>query len=219
MTINITTTLSSAKHIKCLVYGESGMGKTVLCSTTPNPIIISAEAGLMSLSGKDIPVIEVHTIQDVQEAYEYVEGSEYETVCLDSISEIAEVILEEEKKLVKDGRKAYAKLADAMIPFIRNFRDLEGKHVYFTAKQRRLEDKNSGIVSYVPSLPGRLLPDNIEYFFDIVMCMRVGEDDEGDKYRYLMTQPDGIYKAKDRSGKLDVIERPDLGLIFNKIVE
>ena len=35
--------------------------------------------------------------------------------------------------------------------------------------------------------------------------------------RVLLTQPDGISVAKDRSGKLDLWEEPDLGAIINKI--
>ena len=39
----------------------------------------------------------------------------------------------------------------------------------------------------------------------------------GMSHRMLMTQPDGIWTAKDRSGKLDMWEKPDLGKIIEKI--
>jgi len=217
MAIKLTSTKATASHVKCLVYGEAGMGKTVLAGTAPSPLIISAESGLMSLADFDIPVIECLSKADVDEAYHYAIESDHETICLDSVSEIAEVVLAGEKKSHKDGRKAYGVMNDLMIPLIRNFRDIKGKNIYFTAKQIRLVDEANGITSYAPSLPGKYLNNNIEYFFDLVMCLRIGEDEEGEKYRYLMTQPDLYYQAKDRSGKLNEVEQPNLTDIFKKI--
>ena len=43
--------------VKVLVYGHAGAGKTSLIRTAPNPVILSAEAGLLSLSDLDIPYI------------------------------------------------------------------------------------------------------------------------------------------------------------------
>ena len=71
------------------------MGKTILCSTAPNPIIISAEKGLLSIADKDIPILEITSISELQQAFNIVKKGAWETVCLDSISEIAEVVLAE----------------------------------------------------------------------------------------------------------------------------
>ena len=48
--------------------------------------------------------------------------------------------------------------------------------------------------------------------------MRIGKDSKGKKYRYLQTQPDYSWTAKDRSGKLDEQEKPNLSHIFDKIM-
>ena len=218
MPIKITTTQRHSDAVKILVYGESGFGKTVLCGTAPNPIIISAESGLLSLRAQNLPVIEVSSVTDLDEAYTYCSTSEYSTICLDSVSEIAEVCLSELKKKYKDGRKAYGDMFDMVAERIRKFRDLPGKHVYFTAKQVRSEDADTGITRYGPSMPGKTLTNNVEYFFDEVLCLRIGETEGGEKYRYLQTQPDIQYKAKDRSGALDDMEPPNLTKIFNKIL-
>ena len=42
--------------VKMMVYGASGVGKTRLTTTCPNPIIISAEKGLLSLADYDFSV-------------------------------------------------------------------------------------------------------------------------------------------------------------------
>ena len=48
MAINLKTTREVASDgVKVLVYGGSGSGKTTLIGTLPDPVIISAEAGLL----------------------------------------------------------------------------------------------------------------------------------------------------------------------------
>ena len=81
MALNFTTTRKAAQTngVKVLVYGKAGVGKTVLCATAPKPVIISAEAGLLSLQGADIPVIEVKNIEDL---VEIATRSEWATLCL-----------------------------------------------------------------------------------------------------------------------------------------
>ena len=220
MAIKLTTAKRTCEHVKIMVFGDPGVGKTTLISTAPNPIIISAEAGLLSIAHTDIPVIEISTIDDLYEAYEYViseECKEYETVCVDSASEIAEVMLHESKTSNKDGRAAYGALIDGMMPLLRSFRDIEDKHVFFTAKMARIEDSNTGVAKYKAMAPGKTLVQQIPYLFDELLCLRIGEEDDGTQFRYLQTQPSITHDAKDRSGKLDDPERPDLGYIFKKI--
>jgi hypothetical protein len=112
MAIKIKTTASlAANGVKLLCYGQSGAGKTSLIPTLPNPIILSAEGGLLSIKGADLPYIEVASMEDLKEAYlwltESAEADGFQSVALDSISEIAEVVLSAEKKNSKDPRQAY----------------------------------------------------------------------------------------------------------------
>lgn len=217
MAINITSTKEQSSFIKMMVYGDAGVGKTSLIATAPNPIIISSESGLLPLARHDIPVIKINSYNELVEAYDYCIESDYQTICLDSLSDIAETILAEYKQDEKDPRKAYGRLADDLLSAIRAFRDIEDKHVYFVSKQARLEDQDTGICAYRPSFPGQQLNMNIPYFFDLLLCLRIGVDKDGIKYRYLQTQGDINHVCKDRSGKLDEFEEPDLTLLFNKI--
>jgi phage nucleotide-binding protein len=224
MAIRLTTTAQAARDngLKLLVHGPAGSGKTTLCATTGEPtVIISAEAGLLSLRGHDIPVIEVGSIEDVHEAYRFVtesaEAHDFRWVCLDSISEIAEVCLAREKAAAKDPRQAYGALADHMGQLIRAFRDLPGRNVYFSCKQARQQDQATGATLYFPSLPGQMLGQGISYYFDLVMALRVEPDGEGKPVRWLQTGRDFTHEAKDRSGALDMFEPPDLAAIARKV--
>lgn len=221
MAIKLTTTKMTVKRIKALSYGFAGVGKTTLCGTAPEPIIISAEAGLLSLADKNIPVIEINTADDLKEAYLFITGSadakRFETVCLDSITDIGEVTLSNLKESHKDPRKAYGELADMMGKMIRAFRDINDRHIYFTAKAKRIVD-DAGITTHVPHMPGQQLITNLPYWFDLVLPLRIGKTEEGETYRYLQTQPSMYWEAKDRSGKLDPMEKPHLGELFEKIL-
>ena len=235
MALKFTTTsdLAELNGIKALIYGESGCGKTVLTATAPDPFFISAEAGALSLKpsnlakiygdGNDkiatnIPAVEVASIADLKEAYDWVLNSDdakgFQTICIDSISEIAEIVLADEQKRHSDKRMPYQMLITEMIPLIKAFRDLKGKNVYFTAKQDRYRDDVTGVTTYGPSFPGQRLGISIPYLFDEMFRLVKGEE-----YRYLQTESDVQYTAKDRSGSLDAQEKPDLTYVFNKIMQ
>lgn len=225
MPLQWTTTdqASASQGVKALVIGESGMGKTVLCSTCPEPVILSAESGLLSLRKFQIPAIVIHTLEDLMEAYNWLassnEAKQFNTACLDSVSEIAEVVLQHliKTKGQNDPRKAYGELLPQVTQMIRAFRDLPSKNVYFAAKMEPMKDEMSGAIKYGPSMPGQKLGPQLPFFFDEVFALRLGKDAKGNTYRYLQTQPDLQYVAKDRSGVLATMEPPDLGHVFRKI--
>jgi len=206
--------------VKLLVYGQAGAGKTSLICTLPKPITLSAEAGLLSIAGADLPYIEIGNIADLTDALEWLTGSveaaEYQSVALDSISEIAEVVLGDEKRIAKDPRQAYGAMQEAMAHIIRAFRDLPGKHVYMSAKLDKSQDE-MGRVMYAPSMPGQKSGQQLPYFFDEVLALRVEKDAEGVPQRGLMCDGDGLWLAKDRSGRLDAWEAPNLGALITKI--
>lgn len=225
MALNFTTTrqASELSGIKVLVYGQAGIGKTVLCSTAPSPFLISAEAGELSLRGFDIPMVRIKTMNDLMEVYEWAskskEAENFETLCLDSISEIAEVVLANEKANTRDARQAYGELITKMESIIRAFRDITGKNVYMSAKIEPFKDDLTGVVKYVPSMPGSKLSSKIPYFFDEVFRLAIKKAEDGTSFRFLQTQPDFQFEAKDRSGALDPMEKPDLTYVFNKIMK
>ena len=185
--------------IKMLVYGAAGSGKTVLCATANEPtLIISTEAGLLSIKDapKRIQIVECNTREEVDEVLDYLSQNKLPNwVCIDSISEIAEVVLAEELTKTKDPRKAYGELAVIMTALVKRF----------------------GGLMYSPGMPGQKMGQQLPYFFDLVCAMRVTTDKEGNLVRELQTNRDDQYEAKDRSGKLDIFEPQNLAALRSKI--
>ena len=221
MAISVKTTGSlAASGTKMLVYGQAGAGKTSLIKTLPSPIVLSAEGGLLSIQDADLPYIEISDMETLKEAYSWLasssEAKPHKSIALDSISEIAEVVLGAEKKATKDPRQAYGAMQEQMAEIIRAFRDLPGRHIYMSAKLEKTQDE-MGRVLYAPSMPGNKTGQALPYFFDEVLALRVEKDADGATQRALMCDGDGLWLAKDRSGKLDAWEAPDLGAIIAKI--
>lgn len=220
--------------IKILVHAPAGTGKTVLAATACEAtLIISAESGLLSLNNDELKevnphfmpelcdVVEVATIEELEEVYLMLEGQvgepKWKWIGLDSITEIAEVVLANELESAKDPRKAYGELYNRVSTLLRMFRDLQNYNIYMASKQTPIKDDYSGLTIYSPMMPGAKLGNSIPYLFDEVLCLRVLKDDDGDDYRVLQTSRDIQFEAKDRSGKLDKFEAPSLKRISDKI--
>ena len=224
MAIKIHSTKNAAINgVKCLVYGKSGIGKTTLMATAPKPFILSCESGMLALKDSDIPYTKITSIADIDEVYEYLKSREarrkYKTICLDSISEIAEVVLAEFIKKKKDNRAAYMAMQQEMEPIVKKFRDLRRRNVVFSAKRKRVEDSDSGMTQYIASMPGKYMLEFLPYQFDEVFYMDLHEGDNGRTRRVLHTEPGFEHDAKDRSGVLAKMERPNLTRIFDKIMK
>jgi hypothetical protein len=228
MALKWTTTSAAAQDhgIKCLIYGLSGAGKTTLAASAPRPIIASAESGTLSIAKHNITMAEIKSYADLLEFYNWAKGSAsasgYDTLYIDSLSEIYERILAEEKGKTKDPRKAYGEMADQMITLVKSFRDLPGLNVCFTAKASVVDTPDKG-VQYNVMVPGKSNGPNLAYYFDELFYLGVGEVQSTTiggppvKYRYLQTELTPQVAAQDRSGVLDSMERPDLSYIFTKI--
>jgi len=223
MAISLKRTGSlGASSVKILVPGESGAGKTRACAHLEDVVYLSAEGGLLSVKDLDKPYIEIGGIEELYEAYSWLTGSEeakgFRAVAIDSLSEIAEVVLSNERKTgkgAKDPRAAYGEMQDKMADVIRAFRDLPTHHVIMTAKVEKAATE-MGEVRYVASMPGKKLTADLPYFFDEVLVVRTHRV-EGEVSTIFQCHDDGVWHAKDRSGKLQMWEPYDLAAIVRKI--
>lgn len=207
-----------ANGIKTMIYGGWGVGKTPLLATAPNPIIISAEKGMLSLRRTHTPFIEVDGVKSLMDSYlwarDSAEAKQYFTLGLDSLSEMADVLLQNEKTKQKDPRKAFYEVYDTVVAFSRAMRDLPGRTVVLIVKEEFSKDIN-GLTLFQPMVPGNKLGLALPYYFDEVLRMGVWP---GTQQRVLYTRNNYQHQARDRSGMLAEVEPPNLTEVFKKIL-
>ena len=134
MAVKFTTSKAEASHIRVLVFGRSGAGKTTMIKTAPKPVILTSEKKLFALKDVEIPTMIIESVEDMEEAVDFLATSKkarkFETVCIDSLSDIAETQLADLKKQYTDPRRAYGDLADIIFEQLRKLREIESKHIY-----------------------------------------------------------------------------------------
>lgn len=195
-----STGTESLPFLNALLYGRSGIGKTVALSTAPNPFIISAENGLGSIIDREIPYSQVSSLTELQDCYRWLtktpEGLEYETICIDSLSAVCDFVYTDCRERVgSQATVLYPELRLAVIPIIRAFCRLP-RHFIATAHETH-KVTQQGIVAG-PSVNGGKLTEELPYLFDQVFHYTMDFKDK----RTVLTDANLGGIAKDRSGKL-----------------
>ena len=198
--LKIQTFKPENSYIKALIYGPSGAGKTTFAATAPKPIFASSEKGLMSIRHLAPQFAEINSLQDLKDLYSFLknEKHEFETVVIDSITEINDII----KTEIETRNKRNMQLQDWGIlqkeikDILRKFRDLP-MHIIFLAQETTEKDEEK-IVKYLPSLNGKSATE-IAYYMDTVGYCFI--DKLGN--RKIGTMPNEKYLTKDRTNVID----------------
>lgn len=185
------------QKIKTLIYGASGAWKTVFASSAPKPIFLSAESWLLS-TRKELDVVMIKKLDDLRDAYTELKNKKdeygYETIIIDSITEINDIIKAEIEK--RNGRpmqiQDWWELAKTIKTLFKMFRDLD-YHVLMIA-QEDFEKDEERIHKIVPMLNGKSATQ-IAYYMDIVGYIYV----EKDGTRKVLTDSDPKLLTKDRT--------------------
>lgn len=225
----------STNSLKILVFGESGVGKTSLAKTTGEPtLIVSAESGLLSLSGSDIDVVNISTDEEgnriprekrilrLLDVYTYLNTDaakkKYKWVFLDSLTEIFQNIVEQlvlEFPDRKDTFPMWGEYAKRTRGLIKEFRDIPHYNVVFSALSINDKDETTGKRFIGIDVQGKI-SQQLPAYFDEVFYYFIEKSPDGEVRKLLTGKADNVV-AKDRSGKLDKFEQPDLSKIANKI--
>ena len=164
----------TSHKIKALIYWASWSWKTTFWSTANNVIYASAEAWLLSVWNKEIDYAEIRSLKDLRDLLLYLKNQKhnYETVVIDSISEINDIIKAELEATRWRALQLqdWAVIAKQIEWILREFRWLD-MHVLFIAQEQEITDEGK-ISKIVPSLNWKSAT-KIAYFMDIVWHMEV----------------------------------------------
>ena len=123
-----------------------------------------------------------------------------------------------EKTGKPDIRGAYGLHGREMIAWLTHLQHARGRNVIFVGiLDEKLDDFNRK--QFAPQIDGSKTGLELPGIVDEVISMVELKDEDGAPYRAFVCQtlnPFG-FPAKDRSGRLDMVEQPDLGQLMNKI--
>ena len=151
----------------------------------------------------------------------------YETVFIDSITVAGRLCFQwcrgqpeaySDKTGKPDVRGAYGFHGREMISWLTHLQHTRGKNIIFVGVlDEKLDDFNRK--TFVPQIEGAKTGLELPAIVDEVLTMAEIKDDAGTPYRAFICQtlnPWG-FPAKDRSGRLDLVEEPHLGRLMDKI--
>jgi hypothetical protein len=208
--------------IKMLLAGAPGSGKTLLSSTFPNAIYASAEGGLMSIADRNIPFVEIASIDQLYALKVMLDQEEkvrtdtfgfpIDTVVVDTIDEIQRIMVRERLEETRKDSMAlqdYGWMKEQMTALIRGFRNITNLNVVFCVHLSDKTDSVTGKMFVRPGLQGAI-GDEIPAYVDLALVLRsvsrvevVEGQAQKVTQRILQSVPDDLYDwVKDRSGKL-----------------
>jgi hypothetical protein len=222
--------LDTSSRFIALVIGQSGIGKTSLLRSIPEnePVcVISAEAGLLCVrdlvESKRVQGFEVGSFADMAEVYSFLTSpaaSGFKWVFIDSLTETSAKCLEAMRSKFPDRKDSFPMWEfynTQMTQLVKAYRDLTAFNVVFTAlDSTEKDDLNKRFIG--PLITGKALKEVIASWFDEVFYYVSLPNSEGKETRSFITQPWTSYPGKDRSGKLSLVEAPNLGAIKAKIL-
>jgi AAA domain len=225
--------------LNMLIYGISGVGKTLLAGTSVDveqmsPIlVIDAEEGSLTLNAlaeqtDRISVLSMREWKRMQSVYDdlYTGKHPYRTVVIDSGTEVQQLAMND--VLGTDGKvldigitpefKDWYKNTEQIRRMIRAFRDLP-MHTIVTALEADYQDPRTKALMKRPAFSNKL-SQQIPAFFDAVFYMYVKEV-SGDRpnLRLCLTDKTDRVVAKCRTqGVPQVIENPTMPVIFDYLI-
>lgn len=151
----------------------------------------------------------------------------YDTVFIDSITVAGRLCLQwckgqpqviSERTGKPDVRGAYGLHGQEMIAFLTHLQHTRHKNIWFVGiLDERTDDFNRKV--FVPQIDGSKTALELPGIVDQVITLAEIQSEDGGSYRAFINHTLNLYgyPAKDRSGRLDLIEEPHLGRLMEKI--
>ncbi len=214
-------------QFKMLLYGPPGSGKTTLAGSAPRPIFLDTEGGLVPLRHRqDLLAARIQSTEDFSAAYAWLleNQDQYDTVVVDSLSQLQSVCLDSYMKHVVQTQSSrdinevelrdWSVNTQQMRRIIRAVRNLP-KHIIFVALEDQRED-NMGIVRMGPALTPKVAHEAMAAV-DTIGRLVVSNNGE----RELLVAPRPLYIAKDRTGLLEqhqgLLIQPNLSALMEAV--
>ena len=162
----------------------------------------------------------------VAKAFSSISLDKYETIFIDSITVASRECFKwsqvqpeamSEKTGKPDTRGAYGLLGREMIRWLTHLQHCPKSIVVSGILDQEVDDLKR--ISWNPQVEGSKTARELPGIFDQVVTLQNFKNDDGTMYRAFVCQQQNPwnYPAKDRSGRLELLEAPDLGALLKKI--
>jgi hypothetical protein len=207
--------------VKAVVYGPPGSGKTPLLNTAPRPLLLACEPGLLSMRNSTVPTYQGFTVTAIDEFFKWFFNSEetknFDTIGVDSISQMADIYLQDALKTKKHGLQAYGDMATKTMEHLRALYYTRNKHTYLIAKEAANDD--NGIRYRKPFMPGQQLPVELPHLFDEILHLGLHNIPGMGTHKAFRCQASIDVLARDRTGQLAEFEPPEFGQLVRKAMQ
>lgn len=213
--------------VKALIYGPPGSGKTPVFNTVSKGILLACEPGMLSMKGSQMPTYQAHTGPLIEEFFKWwfssQETKNFDTLGIDSVSQLADIFLQEALKKHKHGLQAYGEMGEKTMEVLRPLFFQKQKHCYLICKQT--VEKENGFDVRKPYFPGRQLPTEIPHLYDMILHLDIhavpatATRPAMGQIQSFQTRRSIDISARDRSGKLDEFEPPNFGYVIEKAMQ
>lgn len=204
--------------VKALVYGAPGSGKTPIFNSAPRPLLCCCEPGMLSMRNSTVPTCLANTPERLDDFFKWffnsTEVKNFDTIGLDSGSEMANIYLKAALKSNKHGQAAYGEMARRTYAHLWDLFFMQQKHVYIICQQGIID--NGGTQMFIPGFPGRALEKEVPHLYDLIMHLGIKNIPNVGMMKAFQCGPSFDILARDRSGMLAQFEPCDLTALFNK---
>lgn len=226
-------------QLKIMIYGESGLGKSVLAGSICDaeggcPTLgLDIEGGMTSLAafgykGRDkIRFLKVKNFSQGERPYTaardhlMANGKQFKSVLIDSLTNLQEKMIKEIQHSLgakTADQRVWNVVSGRMTDEIESIKEL-GLHVIITALDKEIRDESDNSIKIMPYLKGQAVK-SVPAQLDIVGYYSKQRLEDGLVHRIIQFESDGTFMAKDRTGALPAyMIDPTMGQILQLIKE
>lgn len=206
--------------MKALIYGPPGAGKTPIVNSCPKPVLLATEPGLLSMRNSSVPTYLGYDAKSIDDFFLWVfnsnESKNFDTIAIDSITQMAEHYLTAAEKTNKHGLAAYGEMANRTMAQLDGLYFTKYKHTYLICKEAATETNR--IMVRKPYFPGRELPIKVPHRYDAILRLATHNVPGMGQVRAFRCIASIDEDARDRTGSLNEFEPPDFGALVKKAI-